>query len=136
MRESFGGAFMIKLALIFVIIYVTFMSIALVYAKTFRAKNGVINVIEQTQFDGTNYDAIDDYLKSVGYIVSIDALQDKCTNGTLTQRGVCIVPKGNDNSRYYQVIAYIKIDFPFFNLHMVLPVSGETKSFVDWREIP
>ena len=44
MRDAFGGVFMIKLALIFIIIYVSFMAVAINYAKAFRVKNQVINI--------------------------------------------------------------------------------------------
>ena len=71
MRDSFGGTFMIQLLLIFIVIYVSFMAVALNYAKAFRVKNGVINILEQQQYDGTYNDpAIDDvnaYLNSIPY---------------------------------------------------------------------
>ena len=40
---------MIKLVLIFIVIYVSFMAVAINYAKAFRVKNEVINIIEQIQ---------------------------------------------------------------------------------------
>ena len=54
MREAFGGSFTIKLMLIFLAVYVTFIAVALNYAKAFRVKNGVIDIIEQNE-------GIDDY---------------------------------------------------------------------------
>ena len=39
MREAFGGAFTIKLMLIFLAIYIAFIAVALNYAKAFRVKN-------------------------------------------------------------------------------------------------
>lgn len=133
MRESFGGAFMIKLLLIFIVIYISFMAVAVNYAKTFRVKNQLINILEQTQYDGrpSTIEAIDDYLASVPYNLGTnDAVQAKCKkeeNSVFTERGVCIVPKGTSASRYYKVIAYMSIDFPLFNIHMIVPISGETK---------
>ena len=47
MRDAFGGAFMIKVMLIFLGIYIAFMAVALNYAKAFRVKNQIINIIEQ-----------------------------------------------------------------------------------------
>lgn len=38
MRDAFGGAFMIKVMLIFLGIYIAFMAVALNYAKAFRVK--------------------------------------------------------------------------------------------------
>ena len=47
MRDAFGGAFSIKLMLIFLILYVSFICVALNYARAFRVKNRIINIIEQ-----------------------------------------------------------------------------------------
>ena len=38
MRDAFGGAFMIKLFLVFILIYVCFIALALNYAKAFKVK--------------------------------------------------------------------------------------------------
>ena len=74
MSESFGGAFIIKLILVFIVIYITFMGVAVNYAKVFRVKNHVINIVEQNQFDiGVTkerqdmYRIVDTYLSSVPY---------------------------------------------------------------------
>ena len=76
MRDSFGGAFMIYLFLIFIVIYITFMGVAINYAKVFRVKNNVINILEQNQFsmnDGSRDDileSVDDYLAKVPYNIN------------------------------------------------------------------
>ena len=49
MRDAFGGTFMIKLGLVFLVVYVSFMAVAINYAKAFRVKNQIINIIEQYQ---------------------------------------------------------------------------------------
>ena len=46
MRDAFGGAFMIKLFLVFIIIYVSFTALALNYAKAFKVKNKIVEYIE------------------------------------------------------------------------------------------
>lgn len=142
MRESFGGAFMIKLVLVFIVIYVSFMAVAVNYAKAFRIKNNVINILEQSQFQlGDSITGIDDYLASVPYNLNGNSSVsshcndvsfgnvDKNQKTILTERGVCIVQKSNtgDNRVYYRVTSYISIEFPFFDIYMTLPISGETK---------
>lgn len=139
MRESFGGAFMIKLVLVFIVIYVSFMAVAINYAKAFRVKNNVINILEQSQFQlGDDISGIDEYLKNVPYNLNgNDSVSDKC-NGTsfgsindntvLTERGVCITRLGDEDNTYYRVTAFISVEFPFFNIYMTLPISGETKT--------
>ena len=44
MREAFGGAFTIKLMLIFLAIYIAFIAVALNYAKAFRVKNKILRI--------------------------------------------------------------------------------------------
>ena len=139
MRESFGGAFIIKLLLVFIVFYVSFMAIALNYAKAFRVKNRMINILEQNQYHINNVSddmavinlIIEPELKSFGYDYSKnEKVTNDCKaydNSKKTPRGVCIVPLGSDDARYYTVITYIAIDFPFFNISMVIPISGETK---------
>ena len=126
---------MIKLLLIFIVLYVSFMAVAVNYAKAFRVKNQVINIIEQYQYDGTDKDhlvieKIDDYLGSVAYAYgNNNSVINNCKSYGVepTGNGVCIVPVGDEDSRYYKVITYIAIDFPFFNISMVIPIKGETK---------
>ena len=49
MRDAFGGAFLIKLFLVFVIIYIGFTALALNYAKAFKVKNKVIDYLESSE---------------------------------------------------------------------------------------
>ena len=49
MRDAFGGVFMMRLFLVFIVIYVAFTAISLKYARAFRIKNSVISFIEEKQ---------------------------------------------------------------------------------------
>lgn len=49
MRDAFGGAFMIRLFLVFIFIYMFFTAIALNYAKAFKVKNKVIDYLEDNE---------------------------------------------------------------------------------------
>ena len=59
MRDAVGGAFMIKLLLVFLAVYTIFIAIAINYAKAFRVKNKVLNIIEQNE-GIKNYDDVTD----------------------------------------------------------------------------
>ena len=143
MRESFGGAFMIKIVMVFIIVYISFMAVAINYAKAFRVKNNVINILEQYKYSGGGsgekaIKKLEDYLPSVPYnLVGIkDKLSNSCKNSAdgkkyhFMENGVCIIQNssGSSNAKYFRVITYISIDFPFFNIHMTFPITGETKS--------
>lgn len=146
MRESFGGAFMLKLAIVFIVVYVSFMAVAVNYAKAFRVKNQVINIIEQYQYNGETSDTnpaikeINRYLASVPYnFGSNTEVKKTCENIAgegneyiFTRTGACIIPKGTmgkfgNSTRYYKVVTFIDIDFNFFDIHLTVPISGETK---------
>lgn len=141
MRESFGGAFMIKLVLIFIVIYISFMAVAINYAKAFRVKNNIINILEQYKYSGNKSDVafkkVEEYLPKVPYRNGNDKIKQKCDQQASLQRvdhnysdfGVCLLNiSGNTTPKYFKVVTYISIDFPFFNIHMIIPISGETKS--------
>lgn len=133
MRESFGGSFIINLILVFIVVFISFMAVTVSYAKAFRVKNQVINIVEQYQYSGAGDSEVENkiisYLDSVSYKNLSSSVSDKCNNvsGNLVN-GVCIVPFDEVGARYYKIITYISIDFPFFNLSLVVPVSGETKT--------
>ena len=147
MRESFGGAFMIKLVLIFIIIYVAFMAGAVNYAKVFRVKNRILDILEQNQYTGSNDSVtlgkVENELRDFNYkIPEADRtkLENLCMEnaGTnrfeFTERGACIIEIGDGTSRYYRVTVHIVFDLPFIS-HLTLPISGDTESMGDWREI-
>ena len=49
MRDAFGGAFMIKVFIVFVFVYIAFTAIALNYAKAFKVKNMIIDYLEDNE---------------------------------------------------------------------------------------
>ena len=116
------------------------MAVAVNYAKAFRVKNNVINILEQNQYSGggsaeTAISKVEDYLPKVPYnMAGNQNIKNDCNNHTegtpyFIDNGVCIINmSGNSNPKYFKVITYISIDFPFFDIHMTIPISGETKS--------
>lgn len=137
MREAFGGTFMIQLLLIFLAIYVAFVAVALNFAKAFRVKNQIIDIIEQNE--GIDYTdtsengtlkKIDNYLGQISYYVSLDNKTNN--NEHCYQRGYCIkesdtITVDNISSKYYTVTTYMRVDFPFFKLNFSVPIQGETR---------
>ena len=141
MREAFGGAFTIKLMLIFLAIYIAFIAVALNYAKAFRVKNKIIDIIEQNEGidsyndtkEGSVIGGINSYLNTVGYYVNLANIKNNNTeNINCYDRGYCIeettapVTDGI-TSKYYKVTTYININFPFFKLNFNIPITGETR---------
>lgn len=138
MKDAYGGTFSISLFLVFFVIYVTFIGVALQFAKTYRIKNNVINILEQQQYTGAANDKaltkLDYYLDGVPYTVSNEIASVQCEKryknyGYTVHNGVCIVPmpQGSDKPEYFRVEVYFVAEFPFFNISLTIPASGETK---------
>ena len=138
MRDAVGGTFMIYVFLIFLAVYITFTAVALNYAKAFRVKNSVIDIIEQNEgiddFNNTSgvIGQINNRLKDFNYNVTIpDGDIDKYCNGrdNYFDRGYCISEvKDVMDRKYYQVVTFVQIQFPIFdNLTINVPIKGETR---------
>lgn len=139
MRDAFGSTFMFKLIIIFIVFYVSFMTIAVSYAKVFRIKNQVIDILEQKQFDyrsDSDWSSIvngdiDTLLDESVYRYTDNAqISENCNsqNGKLSKNGVCITStKLGTDSAYYTVTVYLVVKFPVFNYSAVIPVYGETE---------
>lgn len=136
MRDAIGGTFMLRILIIFIVLYIVFMCFAVSYAKTFRLKNKVIDILEQQGYDYSSVEEINEYLDSNAYDfpgTNHSQVSNHCDNVSgnvskyLTSKGACIVPKDSGNNRYYQVYLYIVYYFPFFHWEVVMPVGGETE---------
>ena len=134
MRDAFGGAFLIKVMLIFLGIYVAFMAVALNYAKAFKVKNYIINVIEQ--YEGVSeeaYNTVNNYINGIGYNPAFDVtdLGSACINATNIngKAAYCIISLSSNEVRgtYYRVTTYMRFQLPFFGIDIKVPISGETR---------
>ena len=143
MKDAFGGAFMLRIMIVFFVIFVIFMSVAIQYTRAFRTKDGVINIIERLPEDKWD-EQIENLVKSSVYKFSAEQYlhlsKHDCTqragdeiNGVTDyygQYGICIKRVGNDDSYYYRVYSYVYITPPLFNINAVYAISGETKTFI------
>lgn len=131
MRESIGGALLIKLVMFFIVIYVCFLGIGINYAITFRVKNQIINLIEAYEGYEQAKEKIKEYIASVGYYradtvsININNTSDKCW----VESGYKICDESDNSVRgkYYKVTTYVSFDFPIIGKITNFPVSGETK---------
>ena len=150
MRDSVGGTFMIYVLRIFLAVDIVFVAVAFNYARAFRVKNKVIDIIEQNEGirewdDGTEgkdyskitsgiFGQIDDYLESISYRVNGITEDNNCPGADyVSERGICISKIEQDSSvdglksSYYKVRTFAYIEFPFWNLHFEIPINGETR---------
>lgn len=141
MRDAFGSTFMFRIIIIFIVFYVSFITIAANYAKVFRIKNHVIDILEQYSCDIGDLkfyfsfrSAVDTYLDSFTYQVTSEKAKAICTDKgkdkpyIFTDNGVCVIQNTEfDNEKYYEVISYLVIKFPVFSFEFVVPVSGYSR---------
>jgi len=137
MRDAFGGAFMIQLFLIFIIIYIGFTAIALNYAKAFKVKNKVIDYLESSEI--TDLDSMDaateeilnqyfdeEILGNMNYNLSsmniCDSIEKKDYSGKTVaychDSGIIIRQTGsatNTEGVYYTVSTFVGWSIPFLN---------------------
>lgn len=151
MKDAFGGTFMIKVLIVFFVIYISFMTVAIGYAKAFRIKNHIVSILEKpvysNKFDGEGSaieeiqgeDGSGGYLREASYDYSGNSkirsdCNSRCTgscsssNVVLLEKGICIIKKGSDDAIYYEVTSYFVIEPPLFNISILAPIRGETKT--------
>jgi len=135
MRDAFGGAFSIKLILVFLILYISFICVAINYSRAFRVKNRIINIIEEyegypmvTNTTKTNQidAAINAYLLTTGYYIDKDDVGTVSSCNDLIGLGYCIVEM-NSNPLYYKVETYMVFTLPIVNVSFPIRIQGETR---------
>ena len=143
MRDAFGGAFMIKIFLVFIFVYICLTAMALNYAKAFKVKNAVIEYLETNEIvnlemTAENMITMENYFDKElvgkrGYNVSehkvceqIMKEQDKYCHPS----GIVIKKTGeaqNTEGVYYTVSTYINWGIPFLNNLLKLNGNNEEK---------
>ena len=113
MRDAFGGVFMMRLFLVFIVVYVGFGAISFNYAKSFKLKNKVIDFIELSQVQPSGIEAfynnpttqpkLDNMIDDISYNYSCNkkngVLKNKSGNVYgFCYRGVVVEKAPEDNS--------------------------------------
>lgn len=148
MRDAFGGAFMIKVFLVFIAIYIGFTAVALNYAKAFKVKNKVIDYLESSEISSLDditaaqLEEMDRYfdeevLGNMNYYAGSNFCDDVDTKDADTGRtiaychnsGIKIEETGraeNTEGVYYTVTTSIGWSIPFLN--NLLNLNGNSGS--------
>ncbi len=116
MREAFGGVFLSKLTMVFLVIYIIFIAMALNYAKAFKTKNGIIDYIERYEgFNSYSQSAINSYLDEIGYNVPAQGPNGSYASShpeaVCYDRGYCIEKVEKDGRIVAQVVTFIQFNF-------------------------
>ena len=147
MRDAIGQVFALKVILAFVLLINGYMAYSVNYARAFRVKNQIVDIIEQ--YEGTDNDEamakIADYVDDMAYKVPQTLVNNfrsrYSSGGTVScQDGWCYIAHnvsvdGADGERkgtYYSVVTFVNIDIPVINnilgLGNFLRVVGETRT--------
>lgn len=130
MKEAFGGVFMIRLLLVFIVVYVSFSAVSLNYAKAFRVKNKVIDFIEQNQiYDLNNFFSAgsDKQKDKLSAILSNATYNKECINGN----GPIVNGEGITEGYCYDGIIIRKVSET--NNSSVKKIRYEVKTYADWN---
>ena len=134
MRDAFGGAFMIRVFLIFILIYILLTAVAMNYAKAYKVKELIVAYLEDNEiYDIKNMtakdkDAMEEYILTnvVQNLNYTRAVTQTCPAGKECLRdfekyGISIVKEdpgnqSNKNGSYYVVTTYFGYDIGFLKL--------------------
>lgn len=157
MRDAFGGAFMIQIFLVFVLIYICFTAMALNYAKAFKVKNTIIEYLENSEITDLknlttanerdamknfiNTEVLGNYNYNIGAsnICNTAGEDTLLTTGENKVYGYChnsgIIIRQSDKAEntegvYYTVSTYVGWSIPFLN--SLLSLNGNNKQ----QEVP
>lgn len=146
MREAVGGGFLFNLVIFIVGMLLLFFVGGLAFSKAFKAKNTIIEYIEdgsfttRVQYQNSNEKKeIDQALKTMGYQTNLGLNPCKNISGhTTIYNGTggykyCIYMKEDNRNPdgtptyHYKVVTYMRFDLPLVGQYLQFPVHGETK---------
>ena len=149
MRSAIGNSLLLNLVIIFVSLIVLFFVGILSYSKAYRAKNRIVELIEESEtYDSNVVSEIENNLDLMGYSISRDDycskenVQQHISNRAPEEENIVNLASTNgynycvfkiDRSLigskgiYYVVVTFVKFEFPVIGNIINIPVYGETK---------
>ena len=148
MREAIGGALVLNIALIFIVLINGYLALSVQYTKAFRSNHLIINYIEQ--YEGFNDEAqrlIRDDLMRIGYNLDVTINCDNMLPRDAALRGRVIPGVGGRDNRVlycvvqlpgpahipgthiYRVTTFLDLNLPFIGeiLSRTFRIEGETR---------
>ena len=140
MREAFGGSWLLGFVALFIVLFSAYLAVSINYTKAFKAKNKIINIIEQNEGMSksvgdvrnktdeelnkgkTTEDKIYYYLKQAGFVIDKETVSGRCPDDTDDTKGI-----STREGKYYKVTTFVKIELPVIWVNITVPVKGETK---------
>ena len=140
MRESIGSTWTLQLVVLFILLFVGFLTLSLGYSKSYKIKNEMLSVIEKYEGIGTDSVAIlNNYLEYNGYTAKGKCGDDgwygtndfsvktlEATNAN-DKYYYCIRKRfAKNNYYYYEVKVFLKFNLPIVGNFTTFTIEGTT----------
>lgn len=153
MKEAIGQWYALQIILIFVLLINGYMAYSVNYARAFRVKNQIVDIIEE--YEGPDNEEaiskINEIIKQMTYEVpqslvdnfrsryqsNNEEIEPECNNGwCYIEHDVSInEADGERKGKYYSIVTFVNIDIPVINniigLGDFLSVYGETRTIYE-----
>ena len=132
MKDSVGSTLLLKIFVVFMIVYIIFMASILNYTKAFRIKNQIVNIINRYgSYDEVAAAEIKDYFTKSDMYGECKLLEGNNDFGTYIENR-CEIKEYKVASAvggsYYKVRIYVTFQFPLISDTLQIPITGETKT--------
>ena len=140
MREASASSTIFRLILAFTVLFAGFLSVAIVYNRAYRLKNGSLAIIEKYEgINKTSLKIINNYLQSSGYTtkgkceseefgvknLDIEEYEKVDTN---KEYYYCLSYTTNNNQIFYKIKLFFKFNLPIIGDLTTFKIVGDTKS--------
>lgn len=141
MKESVGYTVTLNIVIMFIIIVFAFISAALVYFKSNKLSNIIVDSIEK--YEGYNKYAIEEInmkLSSLGYNVNsincdktINNNKCKIINESSKEKGYCVYECNEGDYYYYRIRTNMMLNIPIINDLLNIPIYSNTNRLYDFE---
>ncbi len=130
MKASLGGGFLLNIVVVIVSIVILLFAGILAYSKAYRIKNRIVETIENNNgYNDIAAAILEEDLQTAGYTF-VGVNNKKCEVGNKNEGGYnyCVYgPFDAENGEYYDVVTYIRFEFPVIGSSINIPVKGQTR---------
>jgi len=142
MRESIGSTWILQLVIVFILLFVSFLTLSLSYSKSYKTKNEMLSIIEKYEgLTSNSVKLINNYLDYNAYNA-----KGKCpdstwygqtnisaSNGVLEPAATnekyyyCVKKRfANKNYYFYEVKVFLSFNLPALGNFATFTISGST----------
>ena len=131
MKDSVGSTVLMKIFVVFMVVYIILMASILNYTKTFRIKNQVVNIINRHGgYTALADSEIIDYISKSSIYGKCNLLEGNNEFGS-NKEDKCEIKQYQmtdaAGGSYYKVRVYVTFQFPLIKQTLQIPITGETK---------